>query len=147
MEARPREEVQVNFGVGASIDDGARLIWKPNARPLRKQVLGSGSAPSHLPLLAHAPVDQLIDGALYMGGRDTLSVPVRFCVSPAFHQNCESSHVFGMKFLNLGDSLVEAILMDLLFGNRCIINQNERSADLTNLRPRLAKRQSEPVFS
>ena len=37
MEARPGEEVQVNFGLGASIDDGARLSWKPNARPLRKQ--------------------------------------------------------------------------------------------------------------
>ena len=46
-----------------------------------KQVLGSGSAPSHLLLLAHAPVDQLIDGALHMGGRNTLSVPVRFGVS------------------------------------------------------------------
>ena len=37
MEARPGEKVQVNFGLGASIDDGARLSWKPNARPLRKQ--------------------------------------------------------------------------------------------------------------
>jgi len=27
-------------------------------------------------LLAHAPVDQLIDGTLHMGGRNTLSVPV-----------------------------------------------------------------------
>src|ERR1700726_265111 len=34
-----------------------------------KQLLSSGSAPSHLVLLAHAPVDQLIDGALHMGGR------------------------------------------------------------------------------
>ena len=47
-----------------------------------KQLLGSGSASSHLVLLAHAPVDQLIDGALHMGGRDTLSVPIRFGVSP-----------------------------------------------------------------
>ena len=46
-----------------------------------KQLLGSGSAPSHLVLLAHAPVDQLIDGALHMGARNTLSVPVRFGVS------------------------------------------------------------------
>jgi hypothetical protein len=46
-----------------------------------KQLLGSGSAPSHLVLLAHAPIDQLIHGALHMGGRDTLSVPVRFGVS------------------------------------------------------------------
>jgi hypothetical protein len=29
-----------------------------------KQLLGCGSTPSHLVLLAHAPVDQLIDGAL-----------------------------------------------------------------------------------
>jgi hypothetical protein len=43
-----------------------------------KQLLGSDSAPSHLVLLAHAPVDQLIDGALHMGGRNALSVPVRF---------------------------------------------------------------------
>ena len=35
-----------------------------------KQVLRSGSAPSHLMLLAHAPVDQLIDGALNMRGRN-----------------------------------------------------------------------------
>jgi hypothetical protein len=28
-----------------------------------KQLLRSGSAPSHLVLLAHAPADQLIDGA------------------------------------------------------------------------------------
>jgi hypothetical protein len=47
-----------------------------------KQLLGSGSAPSHLVLLAHAPIDQLIDGALHMGRRNTLSVPVRFGVSP-----------------------------------------------------------------
>jgi hypothetical protein len=47
-----------------------------------KQVLRSGSAPSHLSLLAHAPVDQLIDGTLHMGGRNTLSVPVRFGISP-----------------------------------------------------------------
>ena len=46
-----------------------------------KQLLGSGSAPSHLVFLAHAPVDQLIDGALHMGSRDTLSVPIRFGVS------------------------------------------------------------------
>jgi hypothetical protein len=39
-------------------------------------LLGSGSTPSHLLLLAHAPVDQLIDGALHMGGRNTLSVPI-----------------------------------------------------------------------
>jgi hypothetical protein len=45
-------------------------------------LLGSGSAPSHLVLLAHAPVDQLIDGTLHMGGRNTPSVPVRFGVSP-----------------------------------------------------------------
>jgi hypothetical protein len=30
-------------------------------------------------LLAHAPVDQLIDGALHMRGRNTLSVPIRGC--------------------------------------------------------------------
>jgi hypothetical protein len=47
-----------------------------------KQLLGSGSAPSHLVLLAHTPVDQLIDGAFHMGGRNTLSVPVGFGVSP-----------------------------------------------------------------
>jgi hypothetical protein len=47
-----------------------------------KQVLRSGSAPSHLFLLAHAPVDQLIDGTLHMGSRNTLSVPVRFGISP-----------------------------------------------------------------
>jgi hypothetical protein len=46
-----------------------------------KQVLRSGSAPSHLFLLAHAPVDQLIDGALHMGRRNTLSVPVRFSMT------------------------------------------------------------------
>jgi hypothetical protein len=45
-------------------------------------LLCSGSAPSHLVLLAHAPVDQSIDGALHMGGRNTLSVPIRFSVSP-----------------------------------------------------------------
>jgi hypothetical protein len=45
-----------------------------------KQLLGSGSTPSHLVLLAHAPVDQLIDGALHMGGRNTLPVPIRFGV-------------------------------------------------------------------
>jgi hypothetical protein len=32
-----------------------------------KQLLGFGSAPSHLVLLAHAPVDQLIDVFLHMG--------------------------------------------------------------------------------
>jgi hypothetical protein len=47
-----------------------------------KQLLASGSTPSHLVLLAHAPVDQLIDDTLYMGGRNTLSVPIRFGVSP-----------------------------------------------------------------
>jgi hypothetical protein len=47
-----------------------------------KQLLGSGSAPSHLVLLAHAPVDQLIHGALHMGGRNTPSVPIRYGVSP-----------------------------------------------------------------
>jgi hypothetical protein len=41
---------------------------------------------------------------------------------------------FGMKFLNPGDSLVEATLTDFLYGNRCIIYQNERSAALTDLR-------------
>jgi hypothetical protein len=40
-----------------------------------KQVLGSGTAPL---LLAHAPVDQLVDGVLRMGGRNTLSFPARF---------------------------------------------------------------------
>jgi hypothetical protein len=33
-------------------------------------------------LLAHAPVDQLIDGALNMRGRNTLAVPVCLGVSP-----------------------------------------------------------------
>jgi hypothetical protein len=47
-----------------------------------KQLLRSGSAPSHLVFLAHTPVDQLIDGALHMGGRNTLSVSIRFGVSP-----------------------------------------------------------------
>jgi hypothetical protein len=46
-----------------------------------KQVLRSGSAPSHLLLLAHAPVNQLVDGALHVSGRNTLSTPVRFGVS------------------------------------------------------------------
>jgi hypothetical protein len=35
-----------------------------NRRFYVKQVLRAGSAPSHLFLLAHAPVDQLIDGTL-----------------------------------------------------------------------------------
>jgi hypothetical protein len=47
-----------------------------------KQLLGSGSAPSDLVLLAHAPVDQLIDGALHMGGRnkgpDQIGVKISF---------------------------------------------------------------------
>jgi hypothetical protein len=52
-----------------------------NRRFYVKQVLRYGSTPSHLLLLAHAPVDQLIDGALHLRGRNTLSVPGRFGVS------------------------------------------------------------------
>src|SRR5271165_942712 len=68
-----------------------------------KQVLGSGSAPSHLLLLAHAPVDQLVDGALHMGGRNTLSVPVRLGVSPDLihgsHTNRSEARLAWLRFL------------------------------------------------
>jgi hypothetical protein len=58
--------------VQSPVDDRGFHVW---------QVLRSGLAPSHLVLLAHAQVDLLIDGALKMGGRTTLSVPIRFGVS------------------------------------------------------------------